>query len=71
MKTEANVLENSRADQLKPRRSRAFSPAKEFSQILPSFSPGYEGTDNMFYFFYEIIFRLNKKKDDARSTFHS
>ena len=46
-----------------------FSPAREFSQTLPSFSPGYEGTENMFYFFYKIIFRLNKKKDDIRSAY--
>ena len=61
MKTEANVKENSRADQ---------SPAREFSQTLPRFSPGYEGTDNMFYFFYEIIiFRHNKEKDYIRSEY--
>ena len=35
------------------------------SQSLPRFSPGYENTDNMFYFFNKIIiFRLNKEKDD-------
>ena len=39
----------------------------EFSQTLPKFSPGYEGTENMFYFFYKIIiFRLTKEKDDIR-----
>ena len=36
----------------------------------PRFPPGYEGTENMFYFFYKInIFRLNKEKDDIRSTY--
>ena len=33
------------------------------SVTLPRFSPGYEGTENMFYFFYKtIIFLLNKEK---------
>ena len=40
-----------------------------FSQTLLSFSPGYEGVDNMFYFFYKIIFRLNKQKDYIQSTY--
>ena len=58
MKTEAKVWENSRA-------AIRFSPAREFSQTLPRFSPGYEGTENVFYFFYKIIiFRLTKEKDD-------
>ena len=38
-----------------------------FSRIrtnLPRFSLGYEGTDNMFYFFYKIlIFRFNNEED--------
>ena len=60
VKTLANVWENSRADQWKPE-----NWASEFSQTLPRFSPGYEGTYNMFYFFYEInIFRPNKEKED-------
>ena len=60
VKTEANVWENLRG---------GFSPAREFSQTLPRFSPGYEGTDNMFYLFYKIvIFSVNKKKDDLRSA---
>ena len=33
-----------------PRRSGGFSPAREFSQTLPRFSPGYGGTENMFCF---------------------
>ena len=34
------------------------------------FSPGYEGTDNMFYFFYKIIiFRFNKEKDYKQSAY--
>ena len=46
------------------------SPAREFSQILPRFSTEYEGTDNIFNFFYKIsIFRLNKEKDDIRSAY--
>ena len=41
--------------------SQGFSHAREFSQTLPRFSPGCEGTVNMFYFFYKIIiFCLNK-----------
>ena len=48
-------------------RSYSCSPVREFSQTLPRFSPGYEGTENMFYFFYEIIIsRLNK---DVRSAY--
>ena len=36
----------------------------------PRFSPGYGGTDNMFYFFYKIIiFIVNKEKDDIRSAY--
>ena len=66
VKTEANVWENSRADQWKPETQ----PAREFSQTLPRFSTGYGGTDNMFYFFYKsIIFIVNKKKDDIRSAY--
>ena len=40
------------------------------SQTLPMFSPvEYEGTENMFYFFYKIIiFQLNKEKDDIQSA---
>ena len=38
----------------------------ENSQTLLRFSTGYEGTDNMFYFFYKIIiFSVNKEKDDT------
>ena len=70
VKTEENVKENSRADQWNPRPSRGFSPARKFSQILPRFSTDYEGTDNMFYFFYKIIiFSLNKEKDDIQSSY--
>ena len=57
VKTEANVWKNSRA------------AAREFSQILPRFSTGYGGTKNMFYFFYKIIFSVNKEKDDTRSAY--
>ena len=58
MKTKSNVWENSRADPW------------EFSQTLPRFSPGYEGTENMFHIFYKIIiFRLNKKKDYIRRAY--
>ena len=64
MKTEANVWENPRADQWKTETQSRVLPAGEFSQTLPRFSPGYEGTDNMFYFFYKIIiFRFNEEKD--------
>ena len=37
--------------------SGEFSRAREFSQTLQTFSPGYESTESMFYFFYKIIFR--------------
>ena len=50
-------------------RSLEFSPAREFSETLPRLSPGYEDAGNMFYFFYKIIFCLNKKKDDIRSAY--
>ena len=53
-----------------PRRSRGFSPAREFSQTLPRFSTGYGDTENMFSLFYKIIiFRLNKEKDDILSAY--
>ena len=46
---------------------RGFSHAREFSQTLPLFSaPGYEGTENMFYFFYKMIFLHSEEKDDIR-----
>ena len=70
MKTEANVWENSRVISENPRRSRGFSPAREFSQTLPRFSTGYGGTDNMFYFFYKIvIFIVSKEKDGLLSAY--
>ena len=51
-----------------------FSPAQEFSQALPRFSPGYEGTDRracFFFLIYKIIsFQLNKVKDDIQSAFY-
>ena len=69
-KNEVNVLENSRADQWKGNRSWGFSPAREFSQTLPKFSPGYEGTDNMLHLFYKtIIFRLKEEKDNIRGAY--
>ena len=50
--------------------NQEFSPALEFSQILPKFLPGYESTENMIYFFCKIIiFRLNKEKDDRQSAY--
>ena len=50
--------------------SEGFLPAREFSQTLPRFSPGYEVTENMFYFFYKIIiFRSSKEKDYIRSAY--
>ena len=53
-----------------PRRSREFSSsARDFSQTLPRFSTRYEGTDNMFYFLYEIIIFINKEKHDIRSAY--
>ena len=43
-----------------------------FLQTLPRFTPGYEGTDNMFYFFSKIIiFKHNKEEDDVRSVYVS
>ena len=57
VKTKANVWENSRADQIR------FSPAQEFSQTLPRFSPGYKGTKNMFYFFYKITISVLTKRE--------
>ena len=67
VKNEANVWENSRADQWKPEtQSRVFTNSR-FSQTLPRFSPGYEGTENIIYLFYKIIiFRLNKEKGDIQ-----
>ena len=55
-----NIWENLRADQRKPK----------MHLTLPRFSPGYEGTENMFYLFYKtIIFCLNKEKDDTQSMY--
>ena len=66
VKTKANVWENARADQWKPKTQ---SPAREFSQTLLR-STGYGGTDNMCYFFYKIIiFIVNKEKDDIQSVY--
>ena len=42
--------------------------SREFSQTLPRSSPPYEGAENMVSFFYKIIFRCNKEKDDTRSV---
>ena len=53
-----------------PRRSQGFSPAREYSQTLSRFSPGYTGTDNMFYFFYKVIIFFHKEKDDIRSALY-
>ena len=51
------------------RHSWGFSLAREFSQTLPRCSPGLEGTENIFYFFYKIIsFRLFKEKDEIRNV---
>ena len=48
-----------------PRRSRIV-------KTFPWFLPSYEGTENMFYFFYKIIiFRLNKEIDDIGSVYVS
>ena len=45
-----------------------FLPPREFSQGLPRFSPGYKGTENMFYFFSKIIiFRPKKAKDHNKA----
>ena len=53
-----------------PRHSQGFSPAKEFSQTLLKFSPGYESTENMFHFFYKIIYLfLNKEKDNVQREY--
>ena len=41
-------------------------------QIFTNFAeflPGSEGTENMFYLFYEVIFHLKKEKDDIRSVY--
>ena len=71
MKIEMNVWQNLRADQWTRDAVEVYdSPVWEFSQSLPRFSPGYKGTDNMFYLFYKIIiFCLNKKKDDIQSVY--
>ena len=43
-----------RGERLGEFRSRSVK-TREFSQTLPRFSPGYEGKENMFFFFYKII----------------
>ena len=45
------------------------APVQEFSQTLPKFSPGYTSMDNIFYFFYKIIFRLNKETGNIQSLY--
>ena len=37
-------------------------------RILKNFLPGYEGTDNMFYFFYKIITFRQRRKNDIPSA---
>ena len=69
VKTEAKVWENLRADQWKPKmQSRIFTR----SRILTNFAEVFTrlwGTENMFYFFYKIVFfRPNKEKDDIQSA---
>ena len=60
---EAKVWENSRADCEHPRRSRKFPPAREFSQTLPRFSPGYEARRTRFISFIKLlVFDLTKGK---------
>ena len=43
-------------------RSRRFSHAREFSQTLSRFSPGYEGMENMFYFIMKLLFSVLTKR---------
>ena len=64
VKTDANFWENSRADYWKPETQLRVFTRSRILKTLPSFPPGYEDTENIFYFFYKIIFRLSKKKDD-------
>ena len=48
-----------------PRRSQGFLPAREFSQTLrsPRFLPGYEGTENVFYFLRKKkLFKMSRNK---------
>ena len=45
-----------------PRLSLEFSPARDFSQTLPRFLQGYEGTENMFYFFMKLFFSVLTKR---------
>ena len=46
------------------------APAQEFSQTLPRFSPDYEVTASMFYFFHKItIFQHSKEKEDIQSVY--
>ena len=52
-----------------PRRSRGFSPAREFSQTLPSFYQAVKAQITCFISFYKIIFRRNKEKGDLRSAY--
>ena len=59
-----------RGERLGEFESRSVKTRYEFSLTLPSFSRGYEGTDNISYFFYIIIiFSVNEEKDDKRSPY--
>ena len=61
---QTKVCENSRAGKTLDCISGFHWFVLKFSQTFTSVSPGYEGTENMLYFFYRIIFYLNKEKDD-------
>ena len=43
-------------------RSEFSKRLKEFSQTLPTLSRGYECTENMFYFFYKLLFSILTKR---------
>ena len=59
-----------RGERLGESKNRSMRPAQEFSQILPRFSLGYEGTENMFYFFYNLLIAVhNREKDDMQSVY--
>ena len=62
MKTEMNVWENSRTDQWKPETQlRVFTCLRIHTYFAEAFTRvQYEGTENMFYFFY----KTKKKKTD-------
>ena len=62
VKTEANVWENSRADQWKPETQSKFSPAREFSNFARGFQQDMEAWKTCFISFIKLLFSVLTKR---------